>query len=201
MSAGWLLSMLDSLVSTHVSNRGTVIWRIGFYLLDKKFHHPIFFIVVETVPVRTVNRQCSSGLQAVADVAAAIKAGFYDIGNCSMLKHHASLAAVLLFVCWITVFPSNRDWCWSGIHVDKFHCLGRTSEPQSNKDYKSHCILIYWYSFYFYDTFFSADKCIPESTRLSSAHGNYFWKCCSSIWCHQARARSGCCEFLRRTLF
>lgn len=35
----------------------------------------------ETVPVRTVNRQCSSGLQAVADVAASIKAGFYDIGN------------------------------------------------------------------------------------------------------------------------
>lgn len=32
------------------------------------------------MPVRTVNRQCSSGLQAVADVAAAIKAGFYDIG-------------------------------------------------------------------------------------------------------------------------
>jgi acetyl-CoA acyltransferase 1 len=44
------------------------------------------FVVVETVPVRTVNRQCSSGLQAVADVAAAIKAGFYDIGNCSMLN-------------------------------------------------------------------------------------------------------------------
>mmetsp|Transcript_18826 Transcript_18826/g.48340 ORF Transcript_18826/g.48340 Transcript_18826/m.48340 type:complete len:432 (+) Transcript_18826:138-1433(+) len=34
----------------------------------------------DTVPVRTVNRQCSSGLQAVADVAAAIKAGFYSIG-------------------------------------------------------------------------------------------------------------------------
>ncbi|XP_077252594.1 3-ketoacyl-CoA thiolase 2, peroxisomal-like [Tasmannia lanceolata] len=34
----------------------------------------------ETVPIRTVNRQCSSGLQAVADVAAYIKAGFYDIG-------------------------------------------------------------------------------------------------------------------------
>ncbi|XP_058095089.1 3-ketoacyl-CoA thiolase 2, peroxisomal-like [Magnolia sinica] len=34
----------------------------------------------ETVSIRTVNRQCSSGLQAVADVAAAIKAGFYDIG-------------------------------------------------------------------------------------------------------------------------
>ncbi|KAF2314114.1 hypothetical protein GH714_022346 [Hevea brasiliensis] len=34
----------------------------------------------ETVPDRTVNRQCSSGLQAVADVAEAIKAGFCDIG-------------------------------------------------------------------------------------------------------------------------
>lgn len=34
----------------------------------------------ETVPLRTVNRQCSSGLQAVSDVAAYIKAGFYDIG-------------------------------------------------------------------------------------------------------------------------
>lgn len=33
------------------------------------------------MPVRTVNRQCSSGLQAVADVAASIKAGFYDIGK------------------------------------------------------------------------------------------------------------------------
>ncbi|MFS7902353.1 putative acetyl-CoA C-acyltransferase [Helianthus anomalus] len=34
----------------------------------------------DTVPIRTVNRQCSSGLQAVADVAAYIKAGFYEIG-------------------------------------------------------------------------------------------------------------------------
>ena len=38
------------------------------------------YFCAETVPIRTVNRQCSSGLQAVADVAAAIKAGFYDIG-------------------------------------------------------------------------------------------------------------------------
>lgn len=36
--------------------------------------------IPESVPARTVNRQCSSGLQAVADVAAAIKAGFYTIG-------------------------------------------------------------------------------------------------------------------------
>ncbi|KAK8658570.1 hypothetical protein V6N13_036773 [Hibiscus sabdariffa] len=34
----------------------------------------------DTVPIRTVNRKCSSGLQAVADVAACIKAGFYDVG-------------------------------------------------------------------------------------------------------------------------
>ena len=39
------------------------------------------YFFTETVPLRTVNRQCSSGLQAVADVAAAIKAGFYDIGK------------------------------------------------------------------------------------------------------------------------
>lgn len=44
--------------------------------------HVMFFLChPETVPVRTVNRQCSSGLQAVADVAAAIRAGFYDIGK------------------------------------------------------------------------------------------------------------------------
>jgi len=36
--------------------------------------------VPSTVPVHTTNRQCSSGLQAVAEVAANIKAGFYDIG-------------------------------------------------------------------------------------------------------------------------
>eukprot|EP00892_Ulva_mutabilis_P000154 jgi/Ulvmu1/10139/UM006_0093.1 len=34
----------------------------------------------ETVPVHTVNRQCSSGLQAIASVAASIKAGYYTIG-------------------------------------------------------------------------------------------------------------------------
>lgn len=33
-----------------------------------------------SVPVHTVNRQCSSGLQAIAAVAAAIKAGYYTIG-------------------------------------------------------------------------------------------------------------------------
>eukprot|EP01091_Cochliopodium_minus_P012964 TRINITY_DN405_c0_g1_i1.p1 TRINITY_DN405_c0_g1~~TRINITY_DN405_c0_g1_i1.p1 ORF type:complete len:430 (+),score=145.72 TRINITY_DN405_c0_g1_i1:34-1290(+) len=34
----------------------------------------------QEVPSNTVNRQCSSGLQAIANVASAIKSGFYDIG-------------------------------------------------------------------------------------------------------------------------
>lgn len=36
--------------------------------------------IPDTVPIHTVNRQCSSGLQAIASVAAAIKAGFYSVG-------------------------------------------------------------------------------------------------------------------------
>ncbi|GJN20778.1 hypothetical protein PR202_gb08196 [Eleusine coracana subsp. coracana] len=40
----------------------------------------------DTVPLKTVNRQCSSGLQAVADVATAIKAGLYDIGIAAGLE-------------------------------------------------------------------------------------------------------------------
>ena len=34
----------------------------------------------ETTTLRTVNRQCSSGLQAIADIASSIKAGYIDIG-------------------------------------------------------------------------------------------------------------------------
>jgi acetyl-CoA acyltransferase 1 len=34
----------------------------------------------DSVPVSTVNRQCSSGLQAFANVASNIRAGFYDVG-------------------------------------------------------------------------------------------------------------------------
>ena len=34
----------------------------------------------DSIPVETVNTQFSSGLQAVVDVADAIKAGYYDIG-------------------------------------------------------------------------------------------------------------------------
>ena len=34
----------------------------------------------QQVPLHAVNRQCSSGLQAVASVASNISAGFYDVG-------------------------------------------------------------------------------------------------------------------------
>lgn len=56
-----------------------------------RYLHVMCFFHPETVPVRTVNRQCSSGLQAVADVAAAIKAGFYDIGK----------GYIKLFLCFL----------------------------------------------------------------------------------------------------
>jgi len=36
--------------------------------------------IPHTVPLTSVNRQCSSGLQAVASVAAAIKSGLYEVG-------------------------------------------------------------------------------------------------------------------------
>ena len=36
---------------------------------------------VETMPIGTVDGQCSSRLQAVADVAANIRARFYEIGK------------------------------------------------------------------------------------------------------------------------
>lgn len=56
---------------------------LGFVYCQKLMVH-LFY--PDTVPIRTVNRQCSSGLQAVADVAAFIKAGYYDIGErCSKL--------------------------------------------------------------------------------------------------------------------
>jgi acetyl-CoA acetyltransferase len=55
---------------------------------DHDYPHLDQFIWVDadTVPLKTVNRQCSSGLQAVADVATAIKAGLYDIGIAAGLE-------------------------------------------------------------------------------------------------------------------
>lgn len=47
------------------------------------------------MPIRTVNRQCSSGLQAVADVAASIRAGYYDIGK-KLVKSDCLVSSLLV---------------------------------------------------------------------------------------------------------
>ncbi|XP_011808724.1 PREDICTED: 3-ketoacyl-CoA thiolase, peroxisomal isoform X3 [Colobus angolensis palliatus] len=49
---------------------GAIMARIAQFLSD----------IPETVPLSTVNRQCSSGLQAVASIAGGIRNGSYDIG-------------------------------------------------------------------------------------------------------------------------
>lgn len=68
-------------------------------------YYMFLFCRAETVPIRTVNRQCSSGLQAVADVAAAIKAGFYDVGRFTFLVTNIEhFAAVENFEKWAWPF-------------------------------------------------------------------------------------------------
>ncbi|KAA8550652.1 hypothetical protein F0562_002336 [Nyssa sinensis] len=67
----------------------------------------------ETVPIKTINRQCSSGLQAVTDVAASIKAGFYDIGIGagmeSMTVNHISSGGVRQANPKVESFAEARD--------------------------------------------------------------------------------------------
>jgi acetyl-CoA acyltransferase 1 len=43
-----------------------------------------------SVPMHTLNRQCSSGLQAIAECAANIKAGFYDVALACGVEHMSS---------------------------------------------------------------------------------------------------------------
>eukprot|EP01084_Bolivina_argentea_P189922 326507_1 len=42
--------------------------------------------IPKTTTIRTVNRQCSSGLQAIADISASIKAGYINIGIAAGLE-------------------------------------------------------------------------------------------------------------------
>lgn len=48
--------------------------------------------VPDTVPIHVVNRLCSSGLQAVASIAASIKAGYYDVGLAVGVEHMTAMA-------------------------------------------------------------------------------------------------------------
>lgn len=77
VNVGWLHFMLASPVYIYIFEFFSGFLFFIVLLVDRSK----FCGDTETVPIRTVNRQCSSGLQAVADVAAAIKAGFYDIGK------------------------------------------------------------------------------------------------------------------------
>lgn len=71
------------------------------------------YFYTDSVPLRTVNRQCSSGLQAVADVAAFIKAGYYDIGNNESLN-------LMVKTHYLTLGHSSyRHCCWIGVHVGR----------------------------------------------------------------------------------
>ena len=50
----------------------------------------------ETVPLHSLNRQCSSGLQAVASIASGISAGFFDAGvgaGVESMTHGGGVAA------------------------------------------------------------------------------------------------------------
>uniref|UniRef100_A0A0A8YSP4 acetyl-CoA C-acyltransferase n=1 Tax=Arundo donax TaxID=35708 RepID=A0A0A8YSP4_ARUDO len=96
----------------------------------------------ETVPVRTVNRQCSSGLQAVADVAAAIKAGYYDIGIGAGLESMS-----LNSIGWegqvnpkISEFQKAQDCLLPmGITSENVaHCYGVTRQEQDQAAAESH---------------------------------------------------------------
>ena len=70
-----MVSFFVGFIGVYVSN-DFFHWRKVSWQLQASYH----VFTLETVPIRTVNRQCSLGLQAVVNVAAAIKAGCYDIG-------------------------------------------------------------------------------------------------------------------------
>ncbi|KAF8394190.1 hypothetical protein HHK36_020397 [Tetracentron sinense] len=97
----------------------------------------------ETVPIRTVNRQCSSGLQAVADVAAAIKAGFYDIGIGAGLE---SMSVSSIAQGWDSVNPKAKKFAQTqdcllpmGITSENVaHRYGVTRQEQDQAAVESH---------------------------------------------------------------
>jgi len=81
----------------------------------------------DSVPITTVNRQCSSGLQAVANVAAAIKAGIYDIGigaGVESMSQHDMMGAV---------GEINEKVFESKLAAQCLNSMGQTSEKVAAK--------------------------------------------------------------------
>lgn len=158
---------------------------VWFYVYLYFIINIIFLIYCsETVPVRTVNRQCSSGLQAVADVAAAIKAGFYDIGK------RASSFWDFLFQKkgFIYFFKFLHLYVGIGAGLESMTVNPMAWEGSVNP--KVYCLLFWLYllhkKFWFWHAFRFATligKGLWTSPELPSSHGYYFWKCCTSVWC------------------
>lgn len=79
--------------------------------------------IPHTVPLHVLNRQCSSGLQAVANVVAAINAGYYDIGIAAGVE--------CMSLAGIAQDAPTVDWDRVGQVQDAMDCtvpMGITSE-------------------------------------------------------------------------
>ncbi|CAK9162405.1 unnamed protein product [Ilex paraguariensis] len=89
----------------------------------------------ETVPIRTVNRQCSSGLQAVADVAAYIKAGFYDIGIGAGVESMTvdQMGGVRQVNARVDIFTQARD-CLLPMGITSENVAGRYGVTRQEQD-------------------------------------------------------------------
>ncbi|KUF93418.1 CCR4-NOT transcription complex subunit 3 [Phytophthora nicotianae] len=84
--------------------------------------------IPHTVPLHVINRQCSSGLQAVANVTAAIKAGYYDIGIAAGVE--------CMSLSGIGKDPPTVNWERVGQVQDAMDCtvpMGITSENVAEK--------------------------------------------------------------------
>ncbi|POM79995.1 3-ketoacyl-CoA thiolase A [Phytophthora palmivora] len=84
--------------------------------------------IPHTVPLHVINRQCSSGLQAVANVTAAIKAGYYDIGIAAGVE--------CMSLSGMDRDPPTVNWEQVGAVQDAMDCtvpMGITSENVAEK--------------------------------------------------------------------
>ncbi|PKI36084.1 hypothetical protein CRG98_043555 [Punica granatum] len=95
--------------------------------------------IPETVPIRTVNRQCSSGLQAVVDVAASIKAGFYDIGIAAGLESMTvdAIGRVPNFNPRVKMFAQARD-CLLPMGIISENVAQRYGVTRQEQDHAAH---------------------------------------------------------------
>lgn len=61
-----------------------------------------------TIPVYAVNRQCASGLQAIANIAGGVRSGQYDCGVAAGVESmtHNSFQSAVPVVSWETVKQS-----------------------------------------------------------------------------------------------